>query len=188
MEEIAAARRFTPAQTVVQIYGTCEECRTGARARTPAIDGATTELRLRARRAAHGDRDRAQRPRVLHARRDAHQGHARPVGLSEAGGRRNASTSARSRSATASCWRQIRSSNRGRRSCSSRAPPTVCSPTGAEQLRQGRQRSSRRCSSASSASAARTSSSNATASGSRTPRASRSSSSSPTKSASTSIC
>src|SRR6185295_12234265 len=42
MEEIAAVRNFTPAQAVVQIHGTCDECRTGKR--TPPIDGATTEL------------------------------------------------------------------------------------------------------------------------------------------------
>jgi Fur family ferric uptake transcriptional regulator len=42
MEEIAAARNFTPNQSVVQIYGTCEECRTGKQ--TPPIDGTTTEL------------------------------------------------------------------------------------------------------------------------------------------------
>jgi len=42
MEEIAGARNFTPAQQVVQIYGTCEECQTGKK--TPPIDGATTEL------------------------------------------------------------------------------------------------------------------------------------------------
>jgi Fur family transcriptional regulator, ferric uptake regulator len=42
MEEIAAARNFAAAQSVVQIYGTCEQCRTGAE--TPPIDGATTEL------------------------------------------------------------------------------------------------------------------------------------------------
>jgi Fur family ferric uptake transcriptional regulator len=42
MEEIAAARRFTPTQSVVQIHGTCDECRTGRKA--PPIDGATTEL------------------------------------------------------------------------------------------------------------------------------------------------
>ena len=41
MEEVAAARAFTPAQSVVQIYGTCEECRTGKT--SPTIDGATTE-------------------------------------------------------------------------------------------------------------------------------------------------
>jgi Fur family ferric uptake transcriptional regulator len=29
IEEVAAARTFTAAQSVVQIYGTCEECRTG---------------------------------------------------------------------------------------------------------------------------------------------------------------
>jgi Fur family transcriptional regulator, ferric uptake regulator len=42
MEEIAAARKFTASQAVVQIYGTCEACRTGTQ---PApLDGATTEL------------------------------------------------------------------------------------------------------------------------------------------------
>src|SRR5262245_61851373 len=42
MEEVAAARAFAPSQTVVQIYGTCEDCRTGKR--TLPVDGATTEL------------------------------------------------------------------------------------------------------------------------------------------------
>jgi Fur family ferric uptake transcriptional regulator len=40
VDEVAAARSFTVSQSVVQIYGTCEECRTG---RTPstATDGHT---------------------------------------------------------------------------------------------------------------------------------------------------
>jgi Fur family transcriptional regulator, ferric uptake regulator len=42
MEEVAAARAFTPDRSVVQIYGTCEDCRTGKH--TAPIDGATTEL------------------------------------------------------------------------------------------------------------------------------------------------
>src|SRR5216684_1667485 len=42
VEEIAAARSFSPTQTIVQIVGTCEECRTGRQ--TAPIDGATTEL------------------------------------------------------------------------------------------------------------------------------------------------
>jgi Fur family ferric uptake transcriptional regulator len=42
MEEIAGARGFESTQAVVQIYGTCEDCRTGTI--TPSIDGATTEL------------------------------------------------------------------------------------------------------------------------------------------------
>ncbi len=42
MEEIAAARKFAATQSVVQIYGTCEACRTGAAA--APLDGATTEL------------------------------------------------------------------------------------------------------------------------------------------------
>src|SRR4029450_6823129 len=42
IEEVAASRNFPPTQSVVQIFGTCEECRTGKKA--PPIDGATTEL------------------------------------------------------------------------------------------------------------------------------------------------
>ena len=42
MEEIASVRGFSATRSVVQVYGTCEECRTGKKI-TP-IDGATTEL------------------------------------------------------------------------------------------------------------------------------------------------
>ena len=41
IEEIAGARNFSARQSVVQIYGTCEECRTG---RQSPSAGATTEL------------------------------------------------------------------------------------------------------------------------------------------------
>jgi Fur family transcriptional regulator, ferric uptake regulator len=41
MEEIAAARNFAATQSVVQIYGTCEACRTGTAA--APLDGMTTE-------------------------------------------------------------------------------------------------------------------------------------------------
>jgi Fur family ferric uptake transcriptional regulator len=41
VEEVAAARGFTARQSVVQIYGTCESCRTG---RPPTDEGVTTEL------------------------------------------------------------------------------------------------------------------------------------------------
>ena len=40
IEEVAAARKFASKQSVVQIYGTCEECQTGH----PATKGGTTEL------------------------------------------------------------------------------------------------------------------------------------------------
>ena len=46
MEEIASARNFDAKQAIVQIIGTCEECRTGVAA-TPEsskLDGSTTEL------------------------------------------------------------------------------------------------------------------------------------------------
>src|SRR6266700_1556162 len=41
VEEIATARHFATSQTVVQIYGICEECRTGKK--TPPIEGMTTD-------------------------------------------------------------------------------------------------------------------------------------------------
>ena len=43
VEEVASARSFAPTQTVVQIYGMCDDCQTGV-GRTKTIDGATTEL------------------------------------------------------------------------------------------------------------------------------------------------
>ena len=58
---------------------------------------------VRARRAAHGDRDRAQRSRVLYARGRADQGSARPRRCSRSSPPKKASTSARSNVATASC-------------------------------------------------------------------------------------
>jgi Fur family ferric uptake transcriptional regulator len=41
VEEIATARGFTARQSVVQVYGTCESCRTG---KPPAEEGATSEM------------------------------------------------------------------------------------------------------------------------------------------------
>jgi Fur family transcriptional regulator, ferric uptake regulator len=41
LEEVAGARHFTPSQSTVQIYGTCEQCATGKK--TPTIDGGMTE-------------------------------------------------------------------------------------------------------------------------------------------------
>src|SRR4249920_14234 len=42
IEEVAAARNFTARQSVLQIYGECEDCRTGRRGEP--VNGATTEL------------------------------------------------------------------------------------------------------------------------------------------------
>ena len=41
LEEVASARNFTPRQSVLQIHGTCETCRTG---RPAAAEGGTTEM------------------------------------------------------------------------------------------------------------------------------------------------
>lgn len=42
IEEVAEARGFSPARTVLQVYGTCESCRTGKP--STMIDGVTTEI------------------------------------------------------------------------------------------------------------------------------------------------
>ena len=41
VEEVAAARGFSPAQSVVQIYGTCDECRTGRANPNSTMEGHT---------------------------------------------------------------------------------------------------------------------------------------------------
>lgn len=41
VEEVATARGFSPTQSVVQIYGTCEECRTGRASPNSAMEGHT---------------------------------------------------------------------------------------------------------------------------------------------------
>lgn len=37
LEEVASARRFSPSQTVLQIYGTCESCQAGLPAKAPEV-------------------------------------------------------------------------------------------------------------------------------------------------------
>lgn len=37
IEEVATARRFTPSESVLQIYGICEQCQTGLPAATPRV-------------------------------------------------------------------------------------------------------------------------------------------------------
>ena len=127
VEEVAAARAFTARQSVVQIYGTCEECQHRPRAQPTS---GQHRAAVRARRAAHRDCHRAQRPRVLHARgAQAGEGRARPRGLPASWRPRRSDHLEHARGALpASCSSAIRSSSRGRRSCSSRARPTACSP------------------------------------------------------------
>ena len=93
-----------------------------------AIRGRQLRAAVRPRRHAHRHRHRAQRPRVLHPRRPAGQEHARPARVREAGRRGSRPPRTGSRRAIAPCSSAIPSSNRGRRSCSSRARPTACSP------------------------------------------------------------
>ena len=78
IEDVAAARSFSASQSVVQIYGTCEECRTG---RQSTMIGRPQGSAVCARRAAHCDRYRAQRPRVLQPCGAAHPRRSRAEGI-----------------------------------------------------------------------------------------------------------
>ncbi|MFN7983624.1 MAG: transcriptional repressor [Vicinamibacterales bacterium] len=42
LEEVTASRNFEMSQSVIQVFGTCEDCRTGAR--TATLDGVATEM------------------------------------------------------------------------------------------------------------------------------------------------
>ena len=174
MEEIAAARHFAATQAVVQIVGTCEECRTGASSgpSTSAIDGATTEL-VFARDALRI---------AIATERSGLEFYTRAAGLTKdprgrsvfpEAGRRRARAPRHAREALPRADRR-RSPARvaadvsvlqGRRpaDCLPRAPSSSARASTI----------SRRCSSASSASAGRTTSSNGTASASRTRKAKR---------------
>ena len=120
---------------MVQIFGTCEECRTGQT--TPTIDGTTTELvfaRDALRIAIATERSGLEfYTRAADLTKDPRG----RDGLSAAGGRgAGAPRHARER-AIGSCSPAIRSSNRGRRSCSSRARPSGLFAEGADKLRSG---------------------------------------------------
>ena len=126
IEEVAAARNFTPRQSVLQIHGTCEACRTGKP--VDAEDG-TTEL-LFARDALRI---------AIATERSGLEFYTRASSITkDARGRRvfhklaeeEKDTSARSKRGIASSSSRTRSSSRGRRFCSSRGPPTVSSPPG----------------------------------------------------------
>ena len=132
VEEVAAARGFTARQSVVQIYGECEDCRTG---RARRAEGRRTTEMVFARDAlriaiatersglefytrAAAITQRPARPAVFQKLAEEEKEHlgtleARYKELLEAGSR---------------------SSSRGRRSCSSRAPPTACSPRAPSEL------------------------------------------------------
>ena len=125
IEEVAAARNFAARQSVVQIYGECEDCRMG-RSAAP-INGARPSCSSRATRCASRLPPSAAAWTSTRARRPSRA--IRAAGRSSSGWpRRRASTSARSNSATKCCSRVTRSSNRARRFSSSRARPTACSP------------------------------------------------------------
>ena len=125
IEEVAPARNFTPRQSVLQIHGTCEACRTG---RPAAAEGGTTEL-LFARDALRIAIATERSGLEFYSRGAAGSRGTRAAGAcSRSWPRRRRNISARSRRATASCCSRIRSSSRGRRSCFSRARPTGSSP------------------------------------------------------------
>ncbi len=92
-----------------------------------AVRAGDDRTALRARRAAHRDRDRAQRPRVLLARGRDDPQRPRPDGVPEAGGGR-ARAPLHAREALPEAARAGPAARvAARRSCSSRAPPTASS-------------------------------------------------------------
>ena len=98
IEEVAAARNFAARQSVLQIYGECEDCRTGRRA--APVNGATTELlfaRDALRIAIATERSGL---RVLHARGLASRATRAGAPCSRSWPKRRRSTSARSKRAT----------------------------------------------------------------------------------------
>ena len=125
IEEVAGARNFAGKQSVVQIYGTCEECQTG-RPATPraarremifardalriaiATERSGLEFYTRAARITQDARGRTVFQKLAEEEKE-HLGtlEARYAQLLEA---------------------STRSSSRGRRFCSSRARRTACSP------------------------------------------------------------
>ena len=125
VEEVAAARNFTPRQSVLQIHGTCEACRTG---RPVDTEDGTTEL-LFARDALRIAIATERSGLEFYTRAPRASRRTRGAGASSRSSpRKRKSTWARSKRDTASSCSRIRSSNRGRRFSSSRAPPTGCSP------------------------------------------------------------
>ena len=124
LEEVAAARNFTARQSVLQIYGTCEECRTG---RAAAEGSATTELLFArdALRIAIATERSGLEFYARAARIDRRIPAAAPS--SRRWPKKRKSTSSTLEARYRSCSRAIPSSNRGRRSSSSRARQTVCS-------------------------------------------------------------
>ena len=121
---MAAARNFTPRQSVLQIHGTCEACRTG---RPPAAEGGTTELlfaRDALRIAIATERSGLE---FYIARRAASRKDARGRRVFEKLAEEEKEHLGKLEARYRSCCSRIRSSSRGRRSCSSRARPTACS-------------------------------------------------------------
>ena len=182
---MAAARGFTARQSVVQIYGTCESCRTG---RPPAEEGTTSELlfaRDALRIAIATERSglefytRAARITKDPRGRDVFQRLAEEekhhLGTLEKRYQKLLEQDPQLESRPTFLFFKGAANGlfaRGADELLARAASTIARPTR----------------SAFAASAVRTASSSATASASRTPRASRSSSSSPTKNAITSRC
>ena len=166
VEEVATARGFTTSQSVVQIYGTCEECRTG-RAATGS-DGHTDLVFARdaLRIAIATERSGLEfYTRAARVTRDARGAQGVPASRARGEGAPRQARGALRRAAAA------RPAARGA------AHVPLLQGGGQRHLFRGHRAAlrpattSRRCSSASSASAARTASSRSTASSSRSRRA-----------------
>ncbi len=167
VEEIAAARGFTARQSVVQIYGTCESCRTG---KPPAEEGATSEL-LFARDALRIAiaTERSGLEFYARAARITKDPRGRQVFQNLAEEEKHHLGHAGAALQTC-CSSRIRNSSRVPRSCFSKARQTDCFRVAPTSCSRTASTISRPTASASAASAALTAFSNATASASRIPK------------------
>jgi hypothetical protein len=121
LEEVAAARNFTARQSVLQIHGTCESCRTG---RTATVEGGVTEL-VFARDALRI---------AIATERSGLEFYSRAAALTRDTRGRRAENSRRGAGASQNAenaselLQRILGSDRVRRSCFSKGRPTACFP------------------------------------------------------------
>ncbi len=124
LEEVAASRNFTPRQSVLQIHGTCESCRTG---RASTVEGGATELvfaRDALRIAIATERSGLEfYSRAASLTRDS----PRPSSVREARRRRARAPRDAREALSRISFNWIRSSSRVPRFCSSRGRRTVSS-------------------------------------------------------------
>ena len=128
IEEISADRSFAATQSVVQIYGTCEECRTG-RSSANGLGHSDLVFARDALRIAIAT-ERSGLDFYTHAAKITRDARGRKI-FHDLAMEEKEHLETLETALQANCCSATRSSSRDRDSSSSRAPPTACSPKGA---------------------------------------------------------